>query len=86
MAHRDFIGPWVEIARDACTRHAADADGDPATVEQASIRNSIDNLKEHPWIAERLDAGTLSIHGWWFDLHQGVLHGHEPETGAFSPL
>jgi carbonic anhydrase len=50
-------------------------------VERAAIQGSIDNLATYPWLKERLDAGLLHIHGWWFDLETGDLW----TTGADNP-
>lgn len=66
--NREFIGPWVAIAADACAAHA-----DAAEVEQAAIRQSVDNLRSFPWLAAREAAGLLTLHGWWFDLEAGAL-------------
>jgi carbonic anhydrase len=66
--NREFIGPWVAIAADACSAHAGAAE-----VEQAAIRQSVGNLRSFPWLAEREASGALTLHGWWFDLDAGAL-------------
>ena len=40
-------------------------------VEQAAVVNSVANLMSFPWLAERVDAGTLVLHAWWFNLTEG---------------
>jgi carbonic anhydrase len=65
---REFVGPWVAIAADACSAHA-----DARAVEQAAIRQSVGNLRSFPWLAAREAAGDLALHGWWFDLEAGAL-------------
>lgn len=77
--NREFIGPWVAIAADACSAHA-----DAREVEQAAIRQSVANLRSFPWLAEREAAGKLALHGWWFDLEAGTLW-RLTETG-FAPV
>jgi len=67
---RDFIERWVSIAADAVRPHVRD---EPYCSEQAAIRGSVENLKTFPWIAERIESGRLSLHGWWFDLGVGEL-------------
>ena len=27
----------------------------------------------YPWVRERVEAGSLVLHGWWFDLDTGDL-------------
>ena len=54
--------------------------------EQLAISLSLDNLMSFPWIRERVEAGTLTLHGWYFDLDTGDLLGYSPETSCFLPL
>ena len=53
--------------------------------ERAAIRGSLSNLGTYPWIRERLAAGTLSLHGWWFDLETGDLWCTNDDNTAFLP-
>ncbi len=84
---RDFVGAWVEMALAASRLHIKDPDAEggvremplerlkevPFLAERASILGSLDNLMTYPWVRERVEAGTLSLHGWWFDLDSGDL-------------
>ena len=71
---RDFVASWVDIARPALS---AVPDGDEAarleSAEAAVVRLSLDNLLTFPWVKEAVDAGRLTIHGFRFDIHTGVL-------------
>jgi len=73
----DFIGRWMEIAAPARERALAAVAHSPETVthicERESIRITIDNIMTFPWVAERVDAGLLQLHGWHFDIEQGEL-------------
>lgn len=84
----DFIGHWMAIARDARERVLADESlADPEqryrACEHAAIGISLNNLMTFPWIRERVEAGTLHLHGWYFDLHSGALLRRDPESGRF---
>lgn len=82
---REFVGPWVEMALAASRLHLPAEDGEqrempldhlkavPFLAERASILGSLDNLMTYPWVRERVEAGSLSLHGWWFDLESGDL-------------
>lgn len=70
---REFIGPWVEIASEACRCAAGAPLPDQQSVEQEGIRISLRNLSSFPWVAERVAAGELILHGWWVDLVAGRL-------------
>jgi carbonic anhydrase len=86
---REFITPWVSIARCACESVPQADDGkfsEASQVEQASVRCSINNLMTFPWIREKVLAEELTLHGWWFDIVTGVLWGLNIDTGEFEPL
>jgi carbonic anhydrase len=85
-----FVEHWMAIvqeARDAVLRPPAVA-GDAAAraLELAAVRVSMRNLLSFPWIRTRVDAGTLSLHGWYFDLDVGELLGLDKAAGDFAPL
>ena len=55
-------------------------------VERAAIRGSLDNLLTYPWIKQRIDAGILNLHGWWFDLESGDLWATDADNTVFLPV
>lgn len=78
----DFIEPWMSIvstARETALAiahecgHAPDAPETHRLCEQEGIRASLANLLTFPWIAQRVEAGQLQIHGWYFDIPSGTL-------------
>jgi carbonic anhydrase len=82
---REFIAPWVSIAERACNcaDHETLSGPDGARlVEQAALKVSLENLLTFPWVRERVEAGELQLHGWWFNLEKGQLwaagNGDEP--------
>ena len=70
QAH-DFVASWVEIGKPAL--EAAGPSATLAEVEAAVVRLSLENLMTFPWIAEAVSAGRLSLQGYMFDIHTGVL-------------
>ncbi len=85
----DFIAPWVSIAQSACERFLGaegEQDEDPHRVERAAIRGSVENLLTFPFVRQRVEQGTLLLHGWWFDLETGGLWAIDPESAAFIPV
>ena len=68
---RDFVASWVEIGKPAL--EACGASPSLADVEAAVVRLSMQNLMTFPWIAEAAAAGRLSLQGYMFDIHTGVL-------------
>lgn len=40
-----------------------------------------------PWVAERVNQGSLALHGWYFDLGRGALLALRPGAGhRFLPF
>ncbi|MCB1967428.1 MAG: carbonic anhydrase, partial [Candidatus Accumulibacter sp.] len=86
----EFIGKWVSIAERARARVRAELPSKSPTLqdracEQAGILVSLENLMSYPWIAERVQAGTVHLHGWYFDLAAGALLHYDPAKNAFEP-
>jgi carbonic anhydrase len=87
----EFIAPWVSIADTALHEVVRDLRGKPEPVrqracEQASILVSLENLLTFPWLRDRVAAGGLYLHGWYFDLDKGELLSYLPQTRTFEPL
>ena len=87
----EFLGPWMRIARNARDEVLSQMATAPFEVqvqalEQAAILVSLRNLKTFPWILERVEAGRLQLHGWYFDLVHGALWGYSADNDRFEPL
>ncbi len=82
----DFIGSWIRGGERA-RRHvlACDAPDRQLAGEHAMVRISLENLATFPWIASRVAAGTLHLHGAHFDVRSGVLTTLRPD-GSFVPV
>jgi len=88
LTSSDFIGTWVAGLRDL-VRELDPADlADPVqarrTLEHRSVEQSIVNLRTFPWIRSREEAGSLVLHGAWFDIALGELHELTP--GGWLPV
>jgi carbonic anhydrase len=89
--HYEFIGTWVSIAQSARERVLRELAGESSAVqtracEHGAISLSLDNLMSFPWIRERVEAGTLALHGWYFDIDAGELLAYSSESSSFAPL
>lgn len=82
----DFLMPWINIAAKARERVLACDDGtDPQlALEQQAIALSLENLRGYPWIAARLDDGSMELHGAHFDVRHGILNLMDA-NGVFRP-
>jgi len=90
-ADYDYLASWTAIAQGVRDRVVAELPGRPAdeiarAVEQASVLNSVTNLMSFRWLAERVEAGTLVLHAWWFNMTEGSLYAFDPAQGRFSQV
>ena len=55
-------------------------------VEQEAVKESLTNLMTFPWLAERVTAGKLVLHAWWFNLTEGQLYAFNADNATFEPV
>jgi carbonic anhydrase len=83
-----FIAPWVELAAPARDEVLNDASILPhqrqEAVEHGAVHQSLINLLTFPFVRQRVDDGSLKLHGGWFSIGRGELHWRDPDTGNFS--
>jgi carbonic anhydrase len=78
-AHGDFIESWMAIAKSARARVCdapdapSDFDAKCAACEREAIHVSLENLLTFPWIAQRVQDGSLTLTGLHFDVESGEL-------------
>ena len=53
---------------------------------EENVLFGLDNLHSYPCVQERVAAGTLQLHGWFFQIATAKLFAYDPETRQFSPL
>ncbi|CAN7711579.1 Carbonic anhydrase 1 [compost metagenome] len=87
----DYIGAWVRIAAPARrqveeTLATASAAERQRGCEQAAILVSLRNLQTFPFVRRALEAGRLTLHGWYFDLQAGALLAYSQRADSFLPL
>ncbi|MBV5323186.1 carbonic anhydrase, partial [bacterium] len=79
--NNEYISKWVSIAERA-KQQVLDSFQNASPMQQAkacehaSILVSLENLLTFPWVKERVDAGRLELHGWYFDIESGSLYSY----------
>ncbi|MFE5685590.1 carbonic anhydrase, partial [Streptomyces sp. NPDC056512] len=48
--------------------------GRVAALVRANVSAQLQNLATHPCVARALAEGTLTLHGWVFDIATGAVH------------
>ena len=54
--------------------------------EKLSVVSQIENLLTYPSVKKRVDNGTISIHGWVYDIGSGEIDYYDPESSQFLPI
>lgn len=90
-APESFINSWMRLADEARISVLHDFPKAPLEIqleacEQRAILGSLDNLMTFDWIRERVEAGTLALHGWYFDIRNGRLLSYSTTNQQFTPL
>ena len=91
FASFDYLSTWTSIAQEVRDGAMRELKGRPheqivRAVEQAAVVNNVANLMTFPWIAERVAAGKLLLHAWWFNLTEGQLYAFNPDTARFDAV
>lgn len=90
-ASYDYLSTWTAIAQDIRDVAVRELKGQKREdiariVEKAAVLNSVSNLMSFRWIKEKVDAGTLVIHAWWFNMTEGQLYAFDPAAITFNPV
>ncbi|GLS91910.1 carbonic anhydrase [Psychromonas marina] len=83
-----FIGKWMHQLESVrheilCDESIEDQDERYNCCERKGIKHSLENLMTFPWVKERVENGTLKLHGWRYDLSRSLLCEMDTETGEF---
>ena len=81
-----FVASWIKLLDDARAKviaeHGKTPEGQTA-LEQEGVRTSLKNLMTFPFVKERVEAGTLELHGAVFAIADGKLRVLQ-DSGAFE--
>jgi carbonic anhydrase len=52
-------------------------------LSQLNVLLQMEHVKSYPAVKKRVEAGTLGIHGWWFDIANADVYSYEPCLNRF---
>jgi len=86
-----YMDEWVKLvdeARLSVARDCAEASAEQRSreCEKRAILVSLQNLLTFPWIKRRVAAGSLQLHGWYFEIESGLLLAYNDATACFEAL
>ena len=85
----DFIAKWMTLIAPAAERvgpRGSDMPDYLARLERAAIEQSLTNLLSFPDVRQRVESGSLALHGAYFGVADGVLLVRDPRDGTFAPV
>ena len=79
------LAQWLELGRDALLPVAEPGPEALRRTEQRTVVLQLERLMDYPMVRERVEAGTLTLHGWHFVIEDGEVHVFDVRQGAFVP-
>jgi carbonic anhydrase len=52
-------------------------------LSQINVLQQLEHLRTYPLVRERLKAGRLQLHAWWFDIAQAEVLAYDQQTRRF---
>ena len=82
---------WLQDAPTAAERltydRAVDAGLKPHDrISQINVLVQLDHLASYPIVRDRVTAGTLHLHGWWFNVAAGSMLAYDPGENCFEQI
>lgn len=86
-----FISAWTSIVDKAYTMAKTKNPGAEGAeldrcCERQAVLVSLENLMTFSFVRERVEAGTLEIHGWYLDIAEGELSQYNPDKDRFETV
>ena len=86
-----YVPAWVSMLNAAyrrvqATMSNASDEARTRACEQNAVLVSLENLTTFPWVRDRIDAGELTLHGWYVDIAAPELSAYDGEAGKFIPI
>lgn len=81
------VSEWLRAAAATRERVLSRADAEPlnAAIEE-NVLVQLERARRFPCVAEAVEAGRLTLHGWIYDIETAAFRAFDEATGAFVPL
>ncbi|MFN2425796.1 MAG: carbonic anhydrase [Candidatus Binatia bacterium] len=91
VAELPAVSSWIRYAQRAraVVMETADGSKEEKLLERLTLENvlaQVDNLRTMPCVAAKLNAGTLEIHGWFYDIEHGRFQVWNFGRSQWRPL
>ena len=79
------LSQWLELGREAALPVAEPGPDVLRRTEQRAVVLQLERLMDYPMVRERVEAGTLALHGWHYVIEDGEVHVFDVQRGGFVP-
>jgi len=77
------LASWLDLGREAMLPVAEPGPEVLRRTEQRAVVLQLERLMDYPMVRERVEARTLSLHGWHYVIEDGEVHVFDVRRGAF---
>jgi carbonic anhydrase len=83
-----FIASWISMLDEAqikvSNEYGTSGEAAERAMELAAVKVSLANLRTFPCVKEKEENGSLTLHGSFFAISDGILHVLNEDTGEFE--
>ncbi|GAB2717381.1 carbonic anhydrase [Streptomyces bullii] len=79
------VRDWLTNAADE-PKCSDTADPTVAEAVQNHVLAQLLRLRSYPCVEKRLESGELRLHGWYYEVHTGIVREHRAESDTFETL
>jgi carbonic anhydrase len=79
------LARWLDLGREAALPVAEPGAEVLRRTEQRAIVLQLERLMDYPMVRERVEARSLTLHGWHYVIEDGEVHVFDVAVGAFVP-
>mgnify|MGYP003797173631 CR=1 FL=1 len=76
---------WLELGREAALPVAEPGPEVLRRTEQRAVVLQLERLMDYPMVRQRVEAGSLTLHGWHYVIEDGEIHVFDVQQGGFVP-
>ena len=83
-----FVGRWMDLLRPGYdnVKSITDRSDRLEALEKECVLVSLRNLMTFPFVADRVNDGSLALHGLWHEIGSGGLANYNPKTMSFEQV
>jgi len=76
---------WLELGREAALPVAEPGPEVLRRTEQRAVVLQLERLMDYPMVRQRVEHGSLTLHGWHYVIEDGEIHVFDVRHGGFVP-